>query len=90
MSRALGDHFLKAEKTGLVGEPSVSAALPLEAQDTHVVLASDALWDMISPEQLCVMITQSGPASAEQLAQELLAVACKSTDNATVIVLKLE
>jgi len=88
VSRALGDHFLKSENTGLISEPFVSEVFSLGTEDTFVVLASDALWDVLQPEELGVMMTRDQ--SAEQLAQKLLAIACRSTDNATVIVLRFE
>ncbi len=88
MSRALGDYFLKSENTGLISEPFVSPVFALGPEDTFVVVASDALWDVLQPEELGVMMTRDQ--TAEQLAQRLLAVACRSTDNATVIVIRLE
>ena len=43
MSRALGDHFTKQEKTGITGEPTVSAAIKLLPTDTILILASDGV-----------------------------------------------
>ena len=87
MSRALGDHFLKSEKTGLIGEPFVSDAVLLNSDDSHIILASDALWDMISGQEACDMMRAD--LNAEDLARMLMEVALKSTDNATVIVIVL-
>ena len=87
VSRALGDHFLKSEKTGLIGEPDVSDPILLTEEDSHIIIASDALWDMISGQEACDMMLPGH--NAEDLAQALMSVAVKSTDNATVIVILL-
>ncbi len=87
MSRALGDHFLKSEKTGLIATPFVSNVFFLSSCDSAIVAASDALWDVMSGQDACVMMTRND--DAQSAANELLAAACKSTDNATVIVVRL-
>jgi protein phosphatase len=43
VSRALGDHFLKNEKVGLIAEPYVSPAIEIGPEDSVVVLASDGV-----------------------------------------------
>lgn len=43
MSRALGDHFLKQEKLGVIGEPSISDPIKLEPTDSVLIVASDGV-----------------------------------------------
>jgi protein phosphatase len=43
VSRALGDHFLKKEKVGLIADPFVCSPIEISANDTTVILASDGV-----------------------------------------------
>lgn len=47
VSRALGDHFLKGEKTGLIADPYLSPVIPLEPTDSLLILASDGVQFLI-------------------------------------------
>lgn len=77
VSRALGDHFLKSENSGLIADPFISELFELGPQDTHIILArcenlkkkktifflkfcSDALWDMMSPQEAVDSVLQEG------------------------------
>eukprot|EP01117_Protostelium_nocturnum_P000197 TRINITY_DN1026_c0_g1_i1.p1 TRINITY_DN1026_c0_g1~~TRINITY_DN1026_c0_g1_i1.p1 ORF type:complete len:711 (-),score=212.53 TRINITY_DN1026_c0_g1_i1:69-2201(-) len=90
VSRALGDHFLKQEKLGVISIPYVSSAIQLEPTDTIIVLASDGLWDVMSGAdaiQYCMNYN-----NAEDMASELIKKAftnLKCTDNITVTVILL-
>ena len=109
VSRALGDHFLKTENTGLIGVPDVSPPIQIQKHHLAVIVASDALWfdfflspfffshfffsscsfrDMISGAEACEIIAGMKNESAQAMAEKLLAVASKSTDNATVLIMK--
>lgn len=91
VSRALGDQFLKSENSGLIAVPFVSEAFCLGPDDAFLVVASDALWDECSGQEACDILMQSAPTEdAGSLAKTLLARAQRSTDNATVIVVKFE
>jgi len=90
VSRALGDHFLKQEKVGLVGEPYVSPSIKLQDTDTTVILASDGLWDVMSGEEAMKIIESLDTAEAK--AKRLINTALqnpKCTDNITVMVVQL-
>ena len=43
VSRALGDHFLKQEKLGVIAEPFVSQPIKLESTDSILIVASDGV-----------------------------------------------
>eukprot|EP00029_Vermamoeba_vermiformis_P007873 TRINITY_DN3529_c0_g3_i1.p2 TRINITY_DN3529_c0_g3~~TRINITY_DN3529_c0_g3_i1.p2 ORF type:complete len:394 (+),score=111.33 TRINITY_DN3529_c0_g3_i1:1613-2794(+) len=90
VSRALGDHFPKEMNCGLIAEPYVSPAIKLNKHDSHLIIASDGLWDVLSSEAAYELIRELN--SAEDMAATLLRNALKSTkctDNVTVIVVRL-
>ncbi len=89
VSRALGDHFLKLEGSGLSGVPHVSPAVEVTPEVTHLVVASDGLWDVMSPQAAAQLILASDDQSAEHLANRLLRQALSSfkcNDNVSCIV----
>jgi len=90
VARALGTHFIKDEKLGIVSTPSVSTVYKLQPDDHFLVIASDGLWDVISGQDACEMVRDLPDASA--MATTLLkhAVKCtKCVDNVTVVVIRL-
>jgi len=90
VARALGVHFIKDEKLGIVSTPSVSTAYKLQPDDHFLIIASDGLWDVISGQNACEMVRDLPNASA--MASTLLKHAVKSTkcvDNVTVVVIRL-
>lgn len=90
VARALGTHFIKDERLGIVATPSVSPAYRLQPDDHFVVIASDGLWDVISGQAACEMVRDLPDAAA--MATRLLryAVSCsKCVDNVTVVVVRL-
>lgn len=92
VSRALGDHFLKRENLGLSAEPHISPVYELGPDDTHLLVASDGLWDVISPSAAADVLRASDQQNAAHLATKLLKQAVSSTkcnDNVTVCVVLL-
>jgi serine/threonine protein phosphatase PrpC len=43
VSRALGDHFPKEAKCGLIAEPYVNETIKIEPTDSHIIIASDGV-----------------------------------------------
>ena len=90
VARALGTHFIKDERLGIVSTPSVSPAYRVQPDDRFLVIASDGLWDVISGQAACEMVRDLPDAAA--MATRLLrhAVSCsKCVDNVTVVVVRL-
>jgi len=88
VSRALGDHFLKQEKLGVIAEPYISECIKLEDTDTLLVLASDGLWDVMDGFDAMNTIEGMG-VDADEMAKHLMTTAMeksKCTDNITVLV----
>jgi len=90
VARALGVHFIKDEKLGIVSTPSISSVLKLQPDDHFIVIASDGLWDIVRGQEACEMVRDLPNAS--DMATTLLKHAVKSTkcvDNVTVVVIRL-
>jgi len=90
VSRALGDHFIKNMKEGIVGEPFISQPYHLDEEDSLVVLASDGLWDVISGK--AAMSIAQKEENTEEMAKRLLQTAVQSSkchDNVTVAAILL-
>ncbi len=89
VARALGDHALKRFVTG---EPYV-ATVELQAEDTHLVLACDGLWDVMSDQDVCDIIRDMPEeTSCLNVAKHLIskAITLRTSDNITVVVIKLQ
>lgn len=90
VSRALGDHFPKSTDCGIIGRPSVSRVYRLSDHDSHVILASDGLWDVISFQTAYEIVKDLE--SAQEMSDALLKTATRSskcTDNVTTMVVQL-
>lgn len=90
VSRALGDHFLKNEKLGVIAEPYVSPSFKLLDTDSLLIVATDGLWDVMSGEKAMEIIQNLD--GAEAMARRLVQTALsdpKCQDNITVIVVEL-
>eukprot|EP01119_Soliformovum_irregulare_P003406 TRINITY_DN1390_c0_g1_i1.p1 TRINITY_DN1390_c0_g1~~TRINITY_DN1390_c0_g1_i1.p1 ORF type:complete len:258 (+),score=65.72 TRINITY_DN1390_c0_g1_i1:424-1197(+) len=90
VSRALGDHFLKQEKAGLISEPFVSPAHRIGDQDTLIVLASDGLWDVMSGDRALELAKHFS--GANEISRGLMEAALahpKCLDNVTIISIEL-
>jgi len=91
VSRALGDHFLKQEKLGVISEPFVSPVVSLGSSRKNIlIVASDGLWDVLSAEQAFLIC--SSCSDANSMASALIRKALEDsrcTDNITVIIAML-
>jgi len=90
VTRAFGDFCAKENNSGIISEPEVSELFELTEKDTHIILASDGLWDVITPEEAYTIISQfddSKVMSHQLLNTALMNQNCK--DNVTVIVVSL-
>jgi len=85
VARALGDRSMKDYVSG---EPYVEVVEVTE-EDTHLILACDGVWDVIEDDKAVEIILEQENAS--KAATELLRSALKagSTDNISVMVIKL-
>lgn len=100
LSRAFGDHFLKEDAaSGLIAEPHVSPVASVDAHEgAFAVLASDGLWDVLSPAAAVQMAASAGAGGAggaagcEAAAAALVAHARqkRSKDDCTVLVVALQ
>jgi len=90
VSRALGDHFIKNLNCGLTGEPYVSPPICLTPFHSHLIVASDGLWDVISGNRAMEIVKLE--TTEEKMATALLNCAVnsiKSKDNISIIVVTL-
>lgn len=89
VTRAFGDHGMIS--FGLVADPFITDTV-LQPTDTHLVVSSDGLFDVMTYDEIARMLRQA-PAemAAQQLAFALVEAAMKrkSRDNMSVIVVKL-
>ncbi|PRP83378.1 hypothetical protein PROFUN_09406 [Planoprotostelium fungivorum] len=85
VTRSLGDTPMKEYVTG---EPYIQTT-EITAQDTHLVLACDGLWDVASDQEVVDFVHQEGDEKA--LSEKLVQHALKkgSTDNISVMVITL-
>jgi serine/threonine protein phosphatase PrpC len=90
VSRALGDFAMKHV---VISEPYTSTHPVQEGIDTHVVLACDGLFDVLSDEQVAQMILNDAQMreNAQHAAERLVRRALEegSTDNISCLVVKL-
>jgi len=90
VTRAFGDFYPKENGSGIISEPEVSPLIELTDQDTHIIIASDGLWDVVTPEDAYTIISEfddSKIMSHQLLNTAVLNQNCK--DNVTVIVVSL-
>ncbi|PRQ17437.1 putative protein-serine/threonine phosphatase [Rosa chinensis] len=100
-SRSIGDHYLKPY---VISEPEVTISKRTGSSD-FLVIASDGLWDVVSNEFACQVVTRcldaqiklkfsegmsGGPAENATALLAQLALARGSKDNITVIVVELK
>merc|ERR1711991_173951 len=73
VARALGDHFAKEVKSGIIATPYVSDAVRVTApRGSFVVLASDGLWDVMSGDEAVRVVRGLGQVANEVAAAEKL------------------
>jgi protein phosphatase 1L len=88
MTRSFGDFDI----TGITSEPGVMR-YELTGDDLYLILASDGLWDVFTNERVAEIVREesAGGISSEKISRILAskAIDAGSTDNITVIVVKL-
>jgi len=75
---------------GMVVTPFVSPLYILGNKDSHLMLASDGLWDVVSGQRAADLVHEQ--TTAEAAARKLLKTAVdssKCTDNVTVVLVRL-
>jgi serine/threonine protein phosphatase PrpC len=85
VSRALGDHFVKQNDMGMIGEAYVHPVVRLEDTDTLLLVCSDGVWDVISGQEACELVQCEK--NADAMAAKLLRYSVRSVgcnDNVTV------
>lgn len=89
VSRALGDHSMKSV---IISQPHVSRHV-LSHKDTALILGCDGLWDVVSDQKAVQIVNAQFErnTSAHAVAKKLVrtALALGSTDNISVVVVKL-
>jgi len=91
ISRMLGDRFLKEQNLGFSASPHVSQPIVVgPEEEVMVVLASDGLWDVLTPARAAMMVARA-EGGAAGVADVLVnhAVAQKSKDDISVMVLHI-
>lgn len=85
VTRSLGDH---AMKDYVIGDPYLTT-IPLDPTDTHLILACDGLWDVVSDQDAIDLILPEN--DAQVMSEKLLQHALRngSTDNVSVMVVIL-
>ena len=85
ITRGLGDFDLK--KKGLICEPYITKKL-IDHNTTHCVLASDGVWDVLSPDEVATIIHKNN--KIEELAKIIVdeAIEKGSEDNISCIVIE--
>ncbi|XP_009605873.1 putative protein phosphatase 2C 76 [Nicotiana tabacum] len=90
MTRAIGDVSLK--KYGIIATPEVTDWLHLTSEDEYLVVASDGIFESLSPQKVCDFINQAEDNSdTSLLAQQLVQKAFLegSSDNLSVVLVQL-
>jgi len=90
VSRGFGDHFAKESNTGVIVDPFVSDHFEITERDTHVIIASDGLWDVMKPDEAYELIKDC--TDSKVMSHRLLKKATSNQncqDNVTVIVVSL-
>jgi len=93
VSRALGDHYTKDKKSGMIAVPYICEPVALTKENNILVLASDGLWDVMSGEKaINILKKQEHSITAKEGAKALMQSALRHkecNDNVTVIVVTL-
>jgi serine/threonine protein phosphatase PrpC len=98
VSRALGDHLLKPNEV-VSPDPFYAETPLLEAGDSHLILACDGVWDVMTDQQACEFVEEQSAQQTDtninqrmqNIAKALVEYAYNlhSMDNITVMVIKL-
>ncbi|XP_059625186.1 probable protein phosphatase 2C 51 [Cornus florida] len=98
MTRAIGDVPLK--KYGIIPVPELTDWQPLTANDSYLVVASDGIFESLSPQNVCDLLSDAHlhrnrrlklPSSCSSLADCIVRTAFErgSTDNLSVVVVPM-
>ncbi|CAF1778342.1 unnamed protein product [Brassica napus] len=96
LARMLGDKFPKQQDGRFSAEPYISEPLRIDqsSKDAFAVLASDGLWDVVSPKKAVQLVLQmrENESSAEKIANGLLneARVMRTKDNTSIIYLDFD
>ncbi|KAL1203307.1 Protein phosphatase 2C 70 [Cardamine amara subsp. amara] len=100
LARMLGDKFPKEQDVRFSAEPYISAPLRIDQsnKDAFAILASDGLWDVVSPKKAVQLVLQMRQEeggtenSAEKIANGLLdeARAMRTKDNTSIVYLDFD
>jgi len=87
ITRSLGDHLMKDY---IIAEPFLHSE-KLTDKDTFLIVACDGLWDVVEDQQAVEFLLANKDCTGSELARKLLlkALADGSTDNLSIIVVKL-
>ena len=90
ITRALGDHVLKAEDGGVSCEPH-TCVHRVGPNDRFVIMASDGIWDVMSDDDAQELLLANADLSNDDLAQRVIqsALARGTRDNLSVLVVRL-
>jgi len=85
VTRSLGDHTMKDY---VISDPYISE-YELTEEDSHLVLACDGLWDVISDQEVCDIVVKEQ--EAQRMSDLLLVHALRqgSTDNISIMAVVL-
>eukprot|EP00005_Dracoamoeba_jomungandri_P007285 CAMPEP_0174264140 /NCGR_PEP_ID=MMETSP0439-20130205/21466_1 /TAXON_ID=0 /ORGANISM="Stereomyxa ramosa, Strain Chinc5" /LENGTH=668 /DNA_ID=CAMNT_0015349875 /DNA_START=1 /DNA_END=2007 /DNA_ORIENTATION=- len=90
VTRVLGDHFAKDSSSGMIAAPFTTSIFQITEEHTHIIIASDGLWDVVSPNRAAELVCKEE--SAEAMTKRLMKAALSSKecqDNVTIIVVVL-
>jgi protein phosphatase PTC1 len=89
VSRSLGNHFVKEQKIGMIATPYIGECIEILPTDTHLIVASDGLWDVVNSQHAMDIIRglEALPAASHLLSTALASVKCN--DNVSIIVVRL-
>ncbi|XP_018442322.2 protein phosphatase 2C 70 [Raphanus sativus] len=96
LARMLGDKFPKQQDGRFSAEPYISEPLRIDqsSKDAFAVLASDGLWDVVSPKKAVQLVLEmrEKESSAEKIANGLLdeARVMRTKDNTSIIYLDFD
>lgn len=89
VSRALGDLGFKMNLQLVSAEPEITQVALDVHSDSCVILACDGLWDVVSSQEACDIASQYDNPQAASVALVKHAYQQGSTDNISVLVVKI-
>lgn len=89
VSRSLGNHFVKEQNIGMIAVPYVGECIEILPTDTHLIVASDGLWDVVNSQHAMDIIRGMDALPAASLLLSTALQSNKCNDNVSVIVVRL-